>query len=327
MNIEIRSSIASLPVSPTLEANQRAAAIRRRGGTVLHMGFGQSPFPVHPMLADALGQAARLNHYERVAGRGELRERARDHFADKMGIDAEAYDVVVAPGSKLLLYALQMAMAGDVVIPVPSWVSYAPQAAMLGDRVVHVETRLSDAGYGIDPERLRAAVHAARREGLSPTKIILSSPNNPTGLMIREEDFEPIAAVCREEGLFVISDEIYGQVAFDGLVPSFATAHPEGTAITTGLSKHLSLGGWRIGLTLIPKAASGLFDAVGAIASETWSGVTAPVQSAALLAVAGDPEIEGYVAACTRRHRADALLVADRIATDHLWCKRSQGVF
>ncbi len=327
LKIEIRNTVASLPLSPTLEANQRTAEIRQRGGTVFHMGFGQSPFPVHPILADALGQAAGLNHYESVAGRAELRERALEYLARKMEIDAAAYDVVVAPGSKLLLYALQMAIAGDIVIPVPSWVSYAPQAVMLGDRVVHVDTELSDAGYRIDPANLRTAVHRARRKGLAPTKIILSSPNNPTGLMIPQEDFAPLANVCREEGLCVLSDEIYGQVAFDGLVPSFATAYPAGTTITTGLSKNLSLGGWRLGFALIPKATQGLFEAVAAIASETWSSVTAPVQSAALVALSGDPVIEDYIALCTRIHRAVARYVAQRIASKDLSCARPQGAF
>ena len=135
MNIKIRPAIAGLPLSPTLGANQSAQASIGDGQPLLHMGFGQSPFPVHPRLAEALAAAATRNAYDDVAGLAELRARAKTYFCDRLGLDAKAYECVVAPGSKLILYALQMAIEGDLILPMPSWVSYAPQATMLGDRV------------------------------------------------------------------------------------------------------------------------------------------------------------------------------------------------
>jgi aspartate/methionine/tyrosine aminotransferase len=77
------------------------------------MGFGQSPFPVHPRLAEALAAAATRNAYDDVAGLKELRARAKSYFCARIGLDANAYECVVAPGSKLILYALQMAINGD----------------------------------------------------------------------------------------------------------------------------------------------------------------------------------------------------------------------
>ncbi len=327
MTIRIRHAIAGLPVSPTLGANQVAADRRRDGHTVLHMGFGQAPFPVHPKLAEALAMAAGANGYEPVAGTEALRETACRYFAAKLGFDPEAYEVLVAPGSKLVLYALQAAIEGDLVLPVPSWVSYQPQAAMLGDRVIPVEVELSNDGYRVDPDRFRSAIRAARQSGLNPTKLILNSPNNPTGLSLPPDNHDALARACREEGIFVISDRIYGLVEFDGIGPSIANALPEGTAITTGLSKHLSLGGWRMGFGFVPKAATGLFDAVRAIASETWSAVAAPVQQAALVALSGDPEIERFIESCTRIHGAVAREAAGRVAGDCVRCAVPQGAF
>ncbi len=156
MKIRIRPTVAGLPLSPTLGANQAARASASGGQPPLHMGFGQSPFPVHPKLADALAAAATRNAYEDVAGLSELRARAKDYFCARLGLDTEAYECVVTPGSKLILYALQMAIEGDLILPMPSWVSYAPQAAMLGDSVHWLPADLSDDGYRVDAVRLEA---------------------------------------------------------------------------------------------------------------------------------------------------------------------------
>ena len=327
MNIKIRPAIAGLPLSPTLDANQSAAARAAGGQRLLHMGFGQSPFPVHPRLAEALAGAAARNSYENVAGLAELRARARDYFCTRLGLDAAAYECIVAPGSKLILYALQMCIEGDLILPMPSWVSYAPQAAMLGDRVHWLPAELSDNGYRINPESLEALIVKARRRDARPSKLILNTPNNPTGLMLPPDDSEAIAEICARHGIFVISDEIYALTAFDGTQPSIA-AHCAGmAAVTTGLSKHLSLGGWRVGFGLVPANRQTLLSALNAIASETWSCVAAPIQEAAVLAVAGDDDIEDYVRRCTNIHAAVARAAALRVASGHIVCPRPQGAF
>ena len=327
MHIRIRPSIAGLPLSPTLGANQSAKATTRGGQPLLHMGFGQSPFPVHPRLAEALAAAATRNAYDDVAGLAELRARAKTYFCDRLSLDANAYECIVAPGSKLILYALQMAIEGDLVLPVPSWVSYAPQAAMLGDRVHWLPAELSDEGYRIDADRLETLILDQRRRGANPTKLILNSPNNPTGLVIPAGDHGRIVEVCERHGIFLISDEIYALTAFDGTRQSIAAPCDGTSAVTIGLSKHLSLGGWRVGFGLVPANQRSLLDSLNAIASETWSCVAAPIQEAALLAVAGDDDIEDYICRCTRIHASVARVAAARIANANIDCPRPQGAF
>ena len=327
MNIKIRPAIAGLPLSPTLGANQSAQASTSAGQPLLHMGFGQSPFPVHPRLADALAGAATRNAYDDVAGLAELRARAKTYFCTRLGLDASAYECIVAPGSKLILYALQMAIEGDLILPMPSWVSYAPQAAMLGDRVHWLPADLSDDGYRIDADRLEALILDLKKRGANPTKLILNSPNNPTGLVIPARDLEGIVGTCERHGVFLISDEIYALTAFDGTRPSIA-AHCAGTAaVTTGLSKHLSLGGWRVGFGLVPANQRALLNSLNAVASETWSCVAAPIQQAALLAVSGDEDIENYIHRCTSIHATVARVAAERIASAQVACPRAQGAF
>ena len=327
MNIKIRPTIAGLPLSPTLGANQSAQSSAGGGRPLLHMGFGQSPFPVHSRLAKALGVAATRNAYDHVAGLAELRARAKTYFCGRLGLDESAYECIVAPGSKLILYALQMAIEGDLILPMPSWVSYAPQAAMLGDRVHWLPTELSDHGYHIDADRLEALVLDLRSRGANPTKLILNSPNNPTGLMIPAGDLGRIVEVCERCGIFLISDEIYALTAFDGARTSIAAQCDGAAAVTIGLSKHLSLGGWRVGFGLVPANQRPLLDSLNAIASETWSCVAAPIQEAALLAVSGEEDIEDYIRLCTRIHASVARVAAKRIADAAIDCSRPQGAF
>lgn len=327
MALRIRQAVQSLPISPTLGANQKANERRAQGEPVFHMGFGQSPFPAPKRLRQAVAATAHANHYEHVAGLDLLREKAGTYLSQDLGVNREDFDVLIAPGSKLILYALQQALEGDVMIPVPSWVSYAPQAQLLGDVPIFFDAELSDDGYVIQPETLNRAVLRAKAEGLNPTKLILNSPNNPTGLTIPHRTHAGLAQVCAEQGLFVISDEIYRLVSFSIPDTSFAASLPAQTAVTTGLSKHLSLGGWRIGVGLIPRAVPGLSQAMEAIASETWSAVATPMQLGSLEAFAGEPQLERYIQRCTRIHHAVATSAANILRSAGLCCPYPQGAF
>ena len=113
-------------ISPTLATNELVGQMRETGRNILHMGFGQAPFPAHPRLQQALKDNATAKDYLPIAGLPQLRSVIAQHQATRAGIDVDAFDVIVGPGSKALLFALQMAIPGDILLPVPSWVSYAP---------------------------------------------------------------------------------------------------------------------------------------------------------------------------------------------------------
>lgn len=308
----LRAAVSGLEFSPTLGVNERVRVARASGQEVYHLGFGQSPFPVHPKIQAALREHAGENRYTASAGLPALREVVREYYAHKLGLSLEGYQVLIGPGSKELIYDLQMAVAGDLLLPVPSWVSYAPQARLLGDRVIQIQTTLSD-WYHIRSESLEAAIYAALSVGLNPRKLILNYPNNPSGLTLRGERLAEIAEICRKHQLLVISDEIYGLVDYRGEHASIARYYPEGTVVMGGLSKHLSLGGYRLGVALVPDSLPILEAAVSRIASETWSCVSAPVQYTALAAYSGDPSIEAYIQTCTRIHELVCSYVRDFI--------------
>ncbi len=301
--IKLTDTIKNLPHSPTLWANDLVHAKRSEGEMVYHMGFGESSFPVPERLRKALATAAHRNNYLPADGLVELTDAIKSYYRPILGDEyIDKTDVLVAPGSKLVLYSLQMAIEGDLLMPVPSWVSYEPQAKMLHTDVIKVPTKLDDDGYHISAEDLTTAILEGRKNGKNPTKLILNSPSNPTGLIIPDDELKAIAEVCKNEGVMIISDEIYGFVRHGQGYRSIASMAPDITAVTTGLSKHLSLGGWRIGFGFIPKGIDGLHNALRCISSETWSCVSAPVQHAAVEAFKGHEDLDKHIRACAEIH-------------------------
>lgn len=326
--IKLTQTIENLPHSPTLWANDLVHEKRSNNETVYHMGFGESPFPVPERLKKALSDAAHRKEYLKADGLDELVEAVREYYRPIYGDEyIEKTDVLVAPGSKLILYALQMAIEGDLLMPVPSWVSYDPQAKMLHTHVIKVPTTLDDTGYHIDAQALRATILEARAKGQNPTKIIINAPSNPTGLTIPSDELPAIAKVCQEEGVLIISDEIYGFVSFDGEYRTCAPFAPDVTAVTTGLSKHLSLGGWRIGIGFIPKGVDGLHNALRCIVSETWSCVSSPIQQACVEAYKGYQDIENHIQACTDIHKLMNQTISEGLQGHGIYAPMAQGAF
>jgi len=325
--IELSEEIKSIPHSPTLWANDLVWEKRGKGETVYHMGFGESPFPVPERLKKALADAADKKEYYPAPGIPELQQAVIEYYRPLVGDYVDECDVIVGPGSKLILFALQAAIKGDLLVPDPSWVSYVPQAKLLQTKSVRVPLTLDDEGYHLSPEALREAIQQGRKEGKNPTKIILNSPNNPAGTVIPADEMAAIAKVCEEEGIFIISDEIYGLVSFDGDYNSISTHAPKITAITTGLSKHLSLGGWRVGIGLIPKDVDGLYSALCRYISETWSCVSGPIQYAAIEAYKRHDDIEKHIKDCTAIHAAMNGYICSGLKNLGVQCAEARGAF
>lgn len=157
---------APVSMSATLAADEALARRRLAGERVLSMASGEIGLPVLTTLRDRLAAAAGENAYGSVAGSPALRTAVAGYWERRgLGIDPEL--VVAGPGSKALLFALLLAIGGDVIVPVPSWVSYAAQARLVGARPIPVPILPGQGGVP-DPERLREAVADARAAGLNP---------------------------------------------------------------------------------------------------------------------------------------------------------------
>ncbi len=314
-------------LSPTLAINESVKRIRDEGRRIFHMGFGEAPFPAPQRMINALQAHADRKSYLPVMGLPELIEAVADHQNQHAGVDTDQYDVVIGPGSKLILFAMQMAIPGDLLLPTPSWVSYRPQADLLQQRVIEVGTILSDEGYKFDGQSLLESIVTSRSQGLNPTKLLVNFPNNPSGLSISNDDLLDVAQICRDNGIVIISDEIYGRLSFDHTYRSLAALYPEGTLVTSGLSKHLSLGGWRLGIGMIPKNKSGLLNRFNHIASELWSSVPAPIQYAAIEAYQGHDDIERFIVDTTDIHATVNQYIAHELRAIGADCAIPQGGF
>lgn len=315
--------------SITLTMNERVNAMWAAGQQVYHLGFGESRFPVQPDLLEALRANATQKAYPPVRGLPALRDNIAAFYQNWLGVSVSADQVIVGPGSKILLWALLQSLAGDLLLPQPSWVSYAPQARMAGKGVHWFPTRLQD-DYIPTVDSLRATVTSLRQAGHQPGIVLFNTPNNPTGVVYPADAVRALADYCRDQGLVIISDEIYGLVNH-GARPhaSFAQYYPEGTVVTGGLSKHVSLGGWRFGAAILPPGERGkaLMSQLVVIASETWSGVATPVQHAALVAYSGAEAIMDYIQTCAHVHGVMACYLYTSLRRLGLDCPEPSGAF
>ncbi|WP_030200873.1 pyridoxal phosphate-dependent aminotransferase [Streptomyces sp. NRRL S-87] len=308
------SQPAPVTMSATLAADEELERRRRAGERVLSLASGEIGLPVLPELRTRLAAAADRNAYGPVAGSPELRAAAAGYWG-RRGLPVDPSLVVCGPGTKPLLFALMLAVGGDVVVPVPSWVSYAAQAALAGGRALPVPVRPGEGGVP-DPDLLRAAVARARAAGRHPRSVVVTLPDNPTGTVAGPGTVQRLAEAARELNLLVISDEIYCDLAFDPAdrAVSPAVFAPERTVVTTGLTKNLGLGGWRMGVARLPDSPLGreTRTRLTGIASQVWSSTAAPVQAAAAYAFGEPPEVVERVAASVRLHAAVARAVAER---------------
>ncbi|MFD8632446.1 pyridoxal phosphate-dependent aminotransferase [Streptomyces sp. NPDC059533] len=305
----------NVTMSATLAADEAIARRRLAGQSVLSMASGEIGLPVHPGLRARLAEAAPLGTYGPVAGSPALRAAAAGYWR-RRGLDTTPEQVVSGPGSKPLLFAALLAVGGDVVIPMPSWVSYAAQADLVGVRHFSVPTLPGQGGVP-DPDLLRETVTAARAAGHDPRSVIVTLPDNPTGTIARPDTVRRLGEAARELDLVVISDEIYCDLVYDAAATpavSPAAHAPERTIVTTGLTKNLAIGGWRIGVARLPDGEAGeaLRERLVGVASQIWSSPAAPVQAAAAYAFDEPAEVVERVAASRRLHEKVARAMAER---------------
>lgn len=251
---------------------------------LLRLGFGGSPFPPPKRLTAALVQSSPKNYrYEPTQGLEPLRggvAEFQNAFTRYKHVTAK--DVVIGPGTKELIFLVIRSHGQPVYLPSPTWVSYAPQALLAGLPVHWVPTRASS-NWKLTPESLDAACSENKKKG---GLLILASPNNPTGSTYLSHELHDLAEVARKHDLVVLSDEIYRFVTFfrgKDVAPcaSFSDFYDK-VVVSTGPSKMLGVGGWRLGALCFSPTLSNLRDGVIAAGSETFSSVSSPVQHAAL---------------------------------------------
>ncbi len=290
-DVNLNLNVRGLKQSATLAINERSAQLIREGRRVFRFGLGQSPFPVPQPVVDELRVNAHQKDYLPVRGLRGLRDAVAGYHRRLHGIERSGDDVLIGPGSKELMFVLQLVYYGDLVIPTPSWVSYAPQARIVGRQIHWVPTRPEN-DWRLMPDDLD---RACRDDPGRPRIVILNYPSNPTGDTYTADELKALAKVAKKYKVILLSDEIYGELHHRGQHVSISRFYPEGTIISGGLSKWCGAGGWRLGTFTFPHSLHWLLDAMSTVASETYTSTSAPIQYAAIRAFEGGLEIEDYL--------------------------------
>ncbi|HXQ81139.1 MAG TPA: pyridoxal phosphate-dependent aminotransferase [Opitutaceae bacterium] len=313
--------------SPTLAIDAKAKALAAAGHDVCSFAAGEPDFDTPQHIKDACAAALQSGKTKYVATPGieELRRAVAESYGSVYGLRVAPGQVVVSPGAKFSCYlgVLATCSPGDeVVIPAPFWVSY-PEMAKLAGAVPKPVLTTERSGFKLGPEQLEAAITSRTR------LLILNSPCNPTGAVYSRPELEAIMGVAIRHNLYVLSDEIYENLVYDGLRSSCAaTLGPQAearTIVVSGFSKTYSMTGWRLG-TLV--AAAPIAKAVAELQSQTSSNATTFAQYGALAALREPAKtkvsLDKMLAAFDRRRR---LLHAGLSGIPGVSCALAQGAF
>ena len=285
MNKIIKDQINQLRPSATLAINEESNRLKRSGKEVYKFGFGQSPFPVPDSIVSALKNNANKNTYLPMQGLEELRSAIANYLNKNNNNNFKSEDIIIGPGTKELMFLTQIVFQGEVLLPAPSWVSYQPQALIAKNKVHWIQTTDSSNWFPT-AEQLENKIKNIKNKNLL---LFINSPNNPSGTVCK--NLQEIAEVAKKYRLIILSDEIYSQLTFDSQYKSISNFYPEGTIVSTGLSKWCGAGGWRLGFFAIPDQLKVLKNSLKILSSESFTSVSAPIQYAAIEAYKGDHSV------------------------------------
>jgi len=287
---------AGIKPSPTLAVDAKAKAMKAEGIDVVGFGAGEPDFDTPDNIKEAAIKAIRdgFTKYTPVPGTDELKKAIIAKLKTDNNLDYELPEVVVSTGAKHSLYNIAQALYGpgdEVIIPAPYWVSYPDQVILNDATPVIVQTKESES-FVLTAEAFEKAVTKKTKA------LILNSPSNPTGLGYDKAALEGIAKVAVKHGIYVISDEIYEKIVYDGFKHiSIASLGADIKALTltvNGLSKSHAMTGWRLGYAAGPKDVIG---AMTKIQSQSTSNTCSITQKAAVEALNGPQGFIGVMVA------------------------------
>jgi len=285
----LANRVGSVKPSITLAISAKAKELRAQGIDVVGFGAGEPDFDTPENIKEAARRALAegFTKYTPASGTLELKEAVCAKMKKDNGLEYAPSQVIISCGAKHSLYNIAQTLfeAGDeVIIPAPYWVSY-PDQVILQDAVPKIVETREDGGFRLTGALLRANISEKTKA------VILNSPSNPTGCGYTLEQLKEIAEVIVEHDLYVISDEIYEKLVYDGFdfhsIAEVSEAVRERTLVVNGVSKSHSMTGWRIGWTAGPEP---VIKAMATLQSQSTSNPTSIAQKAAEEALNGSQE-------------------------------------
>ena len=274
--------VNNLKPSSTLKINELSKELEKNGKEIFKFGFGQSPFSIPVNVVNALKENANHNIYLPMQGLENLREVIARFISAKKKYEYKSENIIIGPGTKELMFLLQILFDGEVLLPAPSWVSYHPQANLGRNQVHWIQTKRENNWFPTADDIEKLIIKNKNKNYL----LFLNSPNNPSGQICN--NLQEISSVVNKYNILILSDEIYSELNFESNFKSISDFCPEKTIVSDGLSKWCAAGGWRLGYFAIPKSLNLLRDRMKILASETFSSVSAPIQYAAIKAYNSD---------------------------------------
>jgi len=321
--LKISQRTARINPSITLDLNARALELTRQGMDLVKLGVGEPDMDTPEVVCEAARRAIeeRELRYTPTAGTVQLREAVGAYIEGLYGMAYGPTEVIASSGAKHSLFNAIAAMVdpGDeVIVPTPYWVSY-PEMVGIADGVpVYVET-LKEDGFKLQPEALAAAITPRT------TALFFNAPSNPTGAAYTRGELEALAEVLRDRDVWVLSDDIYSTILFDGFPFASMAQAPgmrERTVVVNGVSKTFSMTGWRIGFAAGPEP---IVKAMTRLQDHSTSCPSALSQSAAADALRRGPGLTAdWVAGL--RPRRDLMLDLLR-AIPGVDCPTPEGAF
>lgn len=322
--MSLSPAVMNIKPSITLAVTARANAMKAQGIDVIPLSAGEPDFDTPTHIADAAVEAIRsgFTKYTPSAGIPELKKAVCEKFRRDNGLEFTPSQVIINSGAKHSVFLAIFVLVGpgdEVIIPAPYWVSYPEMVTLAGGATVVIEGR-KEHGLKITAHQLREAITPRTK------LLILNTPSNPTGMVYSERELREIAEIIAETGMYVLSDEIYEKLIYDGRRHvSIGSLSPEVFARTitvNGVSKAYSMTGWRIGYTAGPEE---IIRAMDAVQSQEISNPASISQKAALAALTGPEDlVETMLREYDRRRR----YVVDRLNTlEGVSCLMPEGAF
>ncbi len=315
----IKDIVKNLKPSSTLRINEISKELELNGKKIYKFGFGQSPFEVPDDVVNELKNNAYQNKYLPMQGLNELRTAISKYLSTKNNQNYKAENVIIGPGTKELMFLLQMLFDGEILLPAPSWVSYAPQSLLSRNKMHWIKTT-SENNWFPKAEEIEKTILKNKDKNYL---LFLNSPNNPSGQIC--SNLEEISSIAKKYNILILSDEIYSELSFEANYKSISQFYPEKTIISNGLSKWCGAGGWRLGYFTIPESLRELRDSLKILASETFSSVSAPIQYAAIAAYSNNHE--EYIKNSRSILKAVGEYVYENLKSNKIIINKPQGGF
>lgn len=295
-NLRLARRVLQIKESGTLKAMSKAKELQAKGIKIIQLDVGEPDFPTPMNIIKSAEKAMEdgFTHYTPSAGIPELREAIANKLREENGLNVSKDNIIVTPGSKQAIFYAIMALideGDEVIVPTPAWPSYMEIVSLAGGKVREIP---SNSDFSLDIEGVKEAIN-------NKTKlIIINSPNNPTGYVMNRNEIKALAEVAMDFDLFILSDEVYEKLIYEGEHISIGSipGMEDRTLTVNGFSKTYAMTGWRLGYIAAPKPIA---SAINKLQQHSASCAASFVQIAGIEALSPNTPIRPMVEEFKRR--------------------------